>query len=152
MNLYLARDLARSLMKQHGLGDWHFAFDHARRRFGSCQAARRLITLSRTLTFLNSPEEVRDTILHEIAHALTPRDGHGRQWKATCVAIGAKPERCYQLAQVITPPSRLARYQLGCPKCGWKTPRFRQPTRKLLCRACRSPVVLEINTPQPSND
>ncbi|HYO07513.1 MAG TPA: SprT-like domain-containing protein, partial [Tepidisphaeraceae bacterium] len=81
MNLYAARLLTRSLMNQHGLSDWRFDFDHARRRFGSCRPRQKLITLSRHLVFLNEEPEVRDTILHEIAHALTPGDGHGRRWK-----------------------------------------------------------------------
>ena len=95
MNLYAARDLALALMRQHGLHDWTFRFDHARRRFGSCRPRRRLITLSRPLAFLNEEAQVRDTILHEIAHALTPWDGHGRNWKRKCIEIGAEPRRCY---------------------------------------------------------
>jgi hypothetical protein len=35
MNLYEARDLARALITWHGLADWTFRFDRARRRFGS---------------------------------------------------------------------------------------------------------------------
>ena len=77
MNLFEASILARSLMSEHGLADWGFAFDHARRRFGACNYTRRRITLSRPLTLLNGIDEVRDTILHEIAHALCPGDKHG---------------------------------------------------------------------------
>ncbi len=32
-------------------------------------------------------------LLHEIAHALTPRDGHGPKWRAMCVRVGARPTR-----------------------------------------------------------
>ena len=39
-------------------------------------------------------ESVRDTILHEIAHALTPGDGHGKLWKATALSIGCSGARC----------------------------------------------------------
>src|SRR5215210_5656070 len=98
MNLYEASYLAGDLMRQHGLLDagWTFAFDHARRRFGKCDYTHRQITLSRTLALLNNLDEVRDTILHEIAHALCPDAGHGARWRATCRRIGAKPERCYK--------------------------------------------------------
>lgn len=82
-------------MAQHGLAGWSFRFDHARRRFGSCRYRERVITLSRPLVLLNGVDEVRDTILHEIAHALTPGDGHGGKWKSACRRIGARPVRCY---------------------------------------------------------
>ena len=142
MNLYAARDLARALMNQHGLSYWVFVFDRARRRFGSCQPRRQCITLSRTLTFLNGEDEVRDTILHEIAHALAPGDGHGTKWKAQCLRIGARPIRCYDDDSVETPLRRPARFQIGCPACGWWTERHRRTRRRLICRKCRRDVVL----------
>src|SRR5436853_7647176 len=103
VNLYEAAHLARELLKQYGLHDWQFAFDHARRRFGRCDYTHRQITLSKTLTFLNPIEEVRDTILHEIAHALTPGANHGPRWRAMCRQIGARPARCFAEEQVVTP-------------------------------------------------
>jgi len=144
MNLYAAREMARSLMAAHGLSGWAFSFDHARRRFGSCAWGRRRISLSRVLTLLNSEEEVRDTILHEIAHALCPRDGHGAKWKAMCVRIGARPVRCYSHSDVVTPVRRAARFAIGCPRCGWWQERFRRTRRKLVCRGCRGRVVIEV--------
>src|SRR5690554_5113054 len=117
MNLYAARYLATQLIQQHGLAGWTFAFDHARRRFGSCNYTRRQITLSRPLTLLNAEAEVRDTILHEIAHALTPGDGHGDRWKAICRRIGANPSRCYTDHTVVSPPRRPAWFQIGCAQC-----------------------------------
>jgi predicted SprT family Zn-dependent metalloprotease len=143
MNLFAARHLARTLMQQHGLRDWQFRFDHARRRFGSCRYRSKLITLSKPLTFLNSEEQVRDTILHEIAHALTPGDGHGWRWKAACRKLGADPKRCYDEEEVVAPPRRVARYQMGCARCDWWVDRHRLSRRNLVCRQCREPVVFE---------
>src|SRR4051812_18501566 len=119
MNLHEARILATDLMRQHGLTGWTFHFDGARRRFGSCQPARKRITLSRALTLLNNLDQIRDTILHEIAHALTPGDNHGDKWRAKCVEIGARPERCYQADEVLAPARRAATYRIGCPRCNW---------------------------------
>ncbi len=127
-------------MRQHGLVGWHFKFDHAHRRFGSCRPRSKIITLSKPLTLLNPEEKVRDTLLHEIAHALTPGDNHGPRWKAMCVRIGAKPERCYSESDVAAPPRRPARYALGCPKCNWWAARHRQTKTKYLCRRCRGPL------------
>jgi predicted SprT family Zn-dependent metalloprotease len=143
MNLYEARNLAVELMRHHGLDDWTFRFDRARRRFGSCQPRRKLVTLSRALTLLNGIDQVRDTLLHEIAHALTPGDNHGDKWRAKCLEIGAKPERCYTHEEVIAPPRREARYRIGCPKCNWWAERRRLVARQLVCRTCRSDVIYE---------
>src|SRR5437867_383020 len=109
MDLYNAHQFARQLMNQYGLHDWTFAFDHAKRRFGSCRHHSKRITLSRMLTFLNTDRQVRDTILHEIAHALTIGHGHDSVWKAMCIRLGANPQRCYSADEVASPASRPAR-------------------------------------------
>jgi len=143
MQLPDTQRLARELMDRHGLADWTFRFDHARRRFGCCRVRQKLITLSRSLTLLNSDKQVLDTILHEIAHALTPGDGHGQKWKATCLQIGAKPIRCYNNVEVVAPFQKPARYLIGCRTCGWWADRRRLTARKLICRKCREPITYQ---------
>ena len=76
MNLNDAKTLANELMNQHGLYDWTFMFDDAKLRFGQCRHRSKEISLSRELTELNDVVHVKDTILHEIAHALLPRGTH----------------------------------------------------------------------------
>lgn len=106
MELSKAYTLARSLMNQHGLQSWGFEFDKSVRRFGLCSYRKKKIYLSRRLVTDNSEEEVRDTSLHEVAHALSwlkhgrKGCGHGALWKAMCVEIGARPERCYSSDKV----------------------------------------------------
>jgi predicted metal-dependent hydrolase len=93
MDTLKAAILARNLMNEHGLEDWAFKFDTCKASFGSCRRYKKLITLSRLNTQLNYEQGVRNTILHEIAHALSPKPGHGKVWKEVCRKIGAKPER-----------------------------------------------------------
>lgn len=128
-----ARELADRLMARHGLRGWQFDFDHARRRLGSCNYQRRRITLSHHLVALNDDEQIRDTLLHEIAHALTEGDGHGARWRATCLRIGARPERCAQEGDVVLPA---APHALVCDACGQRYPRFRRAAGTYLCGRC----------------
>jgi len=133
MKLEQAKELAIKLMQEHGLNDWSFKFDHAKRRFGACNYTKKTISLSKHLSLLNSCDEVQDTILHEIAHALCPRDGHGKLWQAKCREIGAKPERLYTAEQV---KGLEANYILYCPNCNFEHERFRRSRKKYYCASC----------------
>ena len=84
--------LARKLMDEHGLDTWTFAFLEAERRLGDCNYQDRVIRVGRTHALDAGEAEIRDTILHEIAHALAgPEARHGAVWKATARRIGATP-------------------------------------------------------------
>jgi predicted SprT family Zn-dependent metalloprotease len=133
MDLLTAERLARSLMAQHGLADWDFGFDHARRRLGACDYRARRITLSRPITRLNPEAVVRDTILHEIAHALTPGARHGRAWRLQAAAIGAAPRACVRAGDIATPP---APYSLVCNHCRARIDRYRRPRHRSVCLRC----------------
>jgi predicted SprT family Zn-dependent metalloprotease len=114
MILQDAEALAHQLMSVHGLSHWHFRFDRAVRRFGFCRYRVRRITLSKRFTLLNSEPEIRNTILHEIAHALVgPHHGHGRAWRAKARELGCNGSRCCDRSVVA--PS--AKWVAECPGC-----------------------------------
>lgn len=122
MTLDAIEQLARDLMKQHGLKGWRFQFDNAVSRYGSCHYRKKLITLSRHLALLCPEDEVRDTILHEIAHALVDESvWHGPEWKAMAVKIGASPVRCYQGEARIP-----GKWVSICAQCGWQVRQHRR--------------------------
>lgn len=128
-------NLARLLMDKHGLKHWRFEFDRAKRRVGCCKHRIQTITLSyHYCTRGNSVVDIKDTILHEIAHALAgPGAGHGPKWKAICRQIGARPVRCYG-EQVNMPKGR---YKATCGGCNKAFHRHRRPKgRGYYCRAC----------------
>ena len=84
--------MARRLMEEHGLTGWTLAFVEAKRRLGDCHFQHRVIRISRTHALEGSEEQIRDTVLHEIAHAIAGREtGHGPLWKVTARRIGATP-------------------------------------------------------------
>src|SRR4051794_33690107 len=89
-----ARQLAVDLMANHGLHDWTFAFNRRRRSLGYCWYNRQAIELSVYFVERNGLESIRETVLHEIAHALVgPGHGHGPVWQAKALEVGCKPER-----------------------------------------------------------
>jgi hypothetical protein len=83
------------LMDVHGLfkDDWRWELStRAHYTFGLCKYKRKLVRFSKSYIELNIYEEVVDTILHEIAHALAgPGKGHGYFWKKKAIEIGARP-------------------------------------------------------------
>lgn len=98
MELLPAKLLALRLMNKHGLTEagWRFEWMDSKRALGQAAivGGRKFIRLSRFLIFRNSEEETKDTILHEIDHALAGlHNGHNRIWKQVCRRIGAKPQR-----------------------------------------------------------
>lgn len=135
MELHKAQELANELMQKHGIKEkgWRFAFDNARRRFGSCKYRPKLITLSKQLTSLNDEYRVKNTILHEIAHALTPGHHHDWVWKAKAREIGCDGDRCYSGEEVATPESK---YIAICSGCGTTHKKHRKPTRASSCGHC----------------
>lgn len=128
-----AAALARELMDRHGLRQWTFAFDRARRRLGCCDYRRRRITLSRAFVECNDLAAVRDVVLHEIAHALTPGAGHGPRFKRTAADLGCSAGARVAPGAVVSPPFR---YRLRCPHCGRCYHRYRKPSKALVCGPC----------------
>jgi predicted SprT family Zn-dependent metalloprotease len=132
VTLAQARQLALQLMKLHKLSPkWSFRFDDSKVRFGRCNYGKKEISLSRYLVELNHEDEVRDTILHEIAHALAPRGaGHGPKWRSVALSIGCNGRRCYG-DDVIRPRGK---YKGTCPSC--KRVVFRHRRTVIACGRC----------------
>lgn len=67
---------------------WKFAWHNRVRVYGTCDYAKKTIYLSRKLTAVREDAAVVNTILHEIAHALTPGCKHNAVWKAKFISLG----------------------------------------------------------------
>ena len=71
------------------LSSWSFGYDSAKTRAGLCSYTNQHISVSRYLCEIHSIADVRQTILHEIAHARCgPEAGHGRVWLQTAKSMG----------------------------------------------------------------
>jgi predicted SprT family Zn-dependent metalloprotease len=119
-------------MNQYGLLDkgWFFDYDHAKRRFGCCSYRKKRISLSKPLTELREESFVRNTILHEIAHAIVGgKNGHNHIWRAKAIEIGCNGERCSNDVQL------KGKYVGICPN-GHTHYRHRKPKHQSSCAIC----------------
>ena len=133
---------ANALLREHGLDarGWTFAFDNAKRRGGQCRHSDKTITMSKHLVPMWDEGQVRDTLIHEVAHALVgPHNGHGSVWAAKMRELGAKPERTHSNETV------QGRYSAWCPNCAtevYRAHRFTAAMRqgRHLHSTCRTAV------------
>jgi predicted SprT family Zn-dependent metalloprotease len=140
MNRTNASRLTRSLMDEHGLLEWTFKWNRGKRMLGQCDFLRKTISLSVYFVDMNDEKSIRDTVLHEIAHALVgPSHGHDLVWWSKARQIGLKrPARVNKHSNM---PS--FKYIPVCPKCGpLKGGRHRigKRTPNYLCRICLSRI------------
>ena len=134
MELGKARELGEKLMKEHGLDNWTFNLDNAKRRFGCCNYTFRRISLSKYLIELNDEARVKNTILHEIAHALVGHGhGHDSIWKRKALSIGCDGNRCYTEKNTVIVKGTL---EAVCPKCSHVHRKFKKPKHQSSCGKC----------------
>jgi SprT protein len=132
--------LANKLVNQHLVGTgYRFRWNNRKRSAGICSYRKKTVELSLPLTLLASVEEVTDTILHEIAHALAGNDaGHGPKWRSIAKSIGCNGLRCYDEK---TKPSTfeayktIAKYKGLCPN-GHEVFKNRIPRKRQSCGKC----------------
>lgn len=138
MNSYrteVIEDEAKRLFSKYNLDGWSFQWDTAIRRYGCCYTGRRVISMSKKLVELNPLEQSLDTLLHELAHALTPGHNHDRVWQLKCIEIGARPERCYRSDKVVQP---VRKWLNVCPNCNYTFPSQRRKKTSACGKCCRA--------------
>lgn len=126
--------MARELMDQHGLEDWTFKWDRAHKRSGRCNYTDTTISLSAPLMSLWDEYQCRDTILHEIAHALDlpENPSHGPKWQALCRGIGAIPVAHWGC---LGEPHIKPKYKAVC-RSGHEHFRSRRSKTQMSCATC----------------
>ena len=136
--------LAVNLLNEFHLHDWIFRFDHGTRRAGCCNYRDKKISISLNLASNASDEAVRDTLLHEIAHALVgKKHHHDAVWRTKAQEIGCSGERTHQLT--FSTPRYLVRCENGC----W-TRTAERYNRRLICRTCRGKLIYAPYAVQPT--
>ncbi len=128
------KKLAIKLFKNNKIQNWKFEFDNARRRAGLCNYRKKTISLSKYYVEYAELEHIKDTILHEIAHALIgPRNGHNYLWKKTAISIGCSGARCHQLNFI------KSRWIIYCKNGCFYEERHRKKSG-MICKKCKTPV------------
>ena len=125
--------MATALMLEHIEDrEWNFGFDSGRRRAGLCSYTDKKITVSKYLSLVHSIDDVRQTLLHEIAHAVCgPKEGHSKKWLASAKRIGYRNETYTgdEIAKEYAP------YRGLCPN-GHQHYRYQRPKRLYSCHHC----------------
>ena len=142
MELNVVKILADKLLDEHGLIEkgWRFSFDRAKRRAGSCKFSKKEITIAKAYAEQQERMEIKNTILHEIAHALVgSQHGHSQIWRKKAKEIGCDASRCHHI--VFSKP----KYVLTCYNRCFEVSRYRVNQsfmQSKICSKCNSNLLL----------
>ena len=109
-------DIKRIIMEEefgkYALPGWTIGFNKAKQIAGICNHTKKKICISRGFFEKSTFDELKDTVLHEVAHMLVGSEhGHNKIWKQKAIEIGCSGERCHDVD-------------------------FSQPNYKILCVGC----------------
>lgn len=145
-DLAQAKRLAEGILWSKGMSDWRVEFSNTRRIAGRCTYSKKTIELSRHLCAAGTEDAVYNTILHEIAHAMTPGAGHGARWRSTFLMLGGNGETRSSLYS--DAHAQVAKYELLCPTSGRSLGHVNRKGKRLaasLCRCCSQPPIWKTN-------
>ena len=119
------------------LSGWELKFSNQKRHLGYCRPRKKVISISRAFMKTNSFEVIRDTLLHEIAHALhyleAGKTNHSNGWKKFALKVGCEPKRCATGEGLNMPKGN---YVGVCPVCKKATHFYRRVRRSYSCSHC----------------
>lgn len=108
-----------------GFYGWTFKLNTNKARLGVCKYNQKSIELSVHHVDSASEPEVRDTLLHEIAHVMAGvKAKHGFGWRRVALSIGCNGLRCGTIHNKPAP-----NFIGTCAKCGTEIPRYRLKRR-----------------------
>ncbi len=115
------RDETFKLLTENGLTGWRVRFNsRLTRALGRCIPSQKTIEYQPRFMDENDWDEVVMTIRHEVAHALTPHNGHGMAWRAKCIELGGNGKQYNNTANLT------AKFKGTCGGCGTTVDRNRR--------------------------
>lgn len=119
------------------LHDWELKFSNQKRHLGYCRPRRKIISISQAFMQTNPFSIMKDTLLHEIAHALhfleAGKTNHSNGWKKYALRVGCEPKRCATGEGLNMPQGN---YVGVCPVCNKATHFYRKVKRTYSCSHC----------------
>lgn len=112
MNVDELIEEGQKLLSTHNLGGWIVKVEDIGQLLGQCDYKKQTIVVGDYYLHNNPTDMVRDTLRHEVAHALTPGHNHDAVWRAMAAMLGAVPRACYKNAKM-----PLGKFVASCPKC-----------------------------------
>jgi hypothetical protein len=82
-----------NIISEYNLPDWHIEVADLQSALGLCDYERKTIMIDKSRFWLLSWEQLKEIILHEVAHALCPGHGHDEVWKAKAIEIGCSGQQ-----------------------------------------------------------
>lgn len=138
--------LANDLLADNNLYNWKCEVSYdARTWLGITRHSNKRILISNYLLESQDNDNILDTILHEIAHALCGYDeAHGDKWLRTARKLGCTGE---------VTGNRLAPYVYSaiCGDCGYEYNRDTLRNSKFSCKNCGQELVFIKNTSSREN-
>jgi predicted SprT family Zn-dependent metalloprotease len=138
------KDYAIKLTKKHliknCLYEWEVKLNNTRSCNGSCNYNKKTIFLSNFLVDTATDEDILDTILHEIAHAIDfktrGKSNHDWKWKKIAKQLGANPKRCANKMVGVK-----LKYNFCCPNCenNFQTGKYIR-LKYRTCANCKTPL------------
>jgi predicted SprT family Zn-dependent metalloprotease len=141
MTINQAITLTKKMLSEYSeLSRWNVTTNRRKKAAAVCNYTYRQIELSMYVIPSLLDSSVKDSIIHEIAHALCPGENHNNVWKRKCIELGGNGQRCYSSVDYregakgrIELQEKLAKYTLTCPVCGEKYFKNRRPTKSSSC-------------------
>ena len=133
MNLKEIESYAKEQIKTY-IPTWKFNWNNRKKSLGVCSYNKETIFLSKPVFSLSENstfEKVRNTVLHEIAHALTPGNHHGKTWKRTLIQMGGDGNRLADIEYKVK-----GNYIYKCPNCDKVSYFYRQIKKLYACGSC----------------
>jgi predicted SprT family Zn-dependent metalloprotease len=141
MELKKAEEIVKKLFIEYGLYEdgWKFKWDNSTYRNALCDFIKKTIFLSKKLVILRKRKYVKNTILHEIAHAKVGYEhGHNEVWKKYAESIGCVVKVRESDNTHISPDIIYVPYNYkGICSCGNKIYRHRNRVPKI-CSKCKN--------------
>jgi predicted SprT family Zn-dependent metalloprotease len=136
---------ATMLLREWGclsLKGWKFGWNNRKQALGLCRIREKRIELSAFLFDLVTEDEIKDTVKHELAHALDAEErgysDHGPNWQRWAIRVGARPVRCSKTPEDKMHEARkkeTAKWMLRCPN-GHVEYAYRRTNTRSSCGKC----------------